>query len=114
MPRHVTTDLLPLNPIDFLVLAVLADGQLHGYGLAQEIGARTGGAVEVRPGNLYRVLDRLSRRGLVAEVANAAAEASRRDYRITERGRQALVAEERLRRRVVAASEGLRELEETA
>jgi DNA-binding PadR family transcriptional regulator len=110
-------DLLPLNPLDFLVLAVLADGPLHGYGLALEIGERSGGAVTVRPGNLYRVLDRLLRRELVEEVpadGGAGAETPRRDYRITGHGRAVLAAEERLRRRVAAASAGLRNLSEPA
>lgn len=108
------TDHLPLNPLDFLVLAILADGPLHGYGLAGEIGERTGGAVEVRPGNLYRVLDRLLQRGLVAEVPPQDSAPGRRDVRITDRGREALRAEERMRRRVLAASAGLREITETA
>lgn len=107
-------DLLPLNPLDFLVLAVLADGPLHGYGLAREIGERTGGAVEVRAGNLYRVLDRLLQRGLVSEVPPQDSEPGRRDFRITDGGRAALRAEDRMRRRVLAASAGLRDITETA
>lgn len=118
MPATSHAGLLPLNPLDFLVLAVLADGPLHGYGLAREIGSRSGGAVVVRPGNLYRVLDRLLRRDLVAEapprVATPAAEPPRRDYRITDHGRYVLAAEERVRRRVTAASAGLRKLTEPA
>jgi DNA-binding PadR family transcriptional regulator len=56
------------KPVDFLVLAVLSDGPLHGYGLAREMTARTGGKVKVRPGSLYRVLDRLMRRGLLDKL----------------------------------------------
>jgi len=118
MPSTTHAGLLPLNPLDFLVLAVLADGPLHGYGLAREITSRSGGAVEVRPGNLYRVLDRLLRRDLVAEAppgpAEPTGEPARRDYRITELGRSVLAAEERVRRRVTAASAGLRKLTEPA
>lgn len=108
------TELLPLNPLDFLVLAVLADGPLHGYGLAREIGQRTGGAVEVRPGNLYRVLDRLLERRLVSEVPPQESEPGRRDFRITGDGRAALRADERMRRRLLATSAGLRKITETA
>jgi PadR family transcriptional regulator PadR len=55
-----------LNRIEFLVLTVLMDGPRHGYGIAGEIGRRTGNEVTVRPGSLYRVLDRLVRRGVIA------------------------------------------------
>jgi DNA-binding PadR family transcriptional regulator len=112
---------LPLAPLDYLVLVVLADGPLHGYGLAREIGQRSDGVVEVRPGNLYRVLDRLLRRDLVAEAtqeggdgAADGTESTRRDYRITGLGRSVLAAEERMRHRIAAASAGLRKLTEPA
>lgn len=120
MPAAEATDFLPLGPLDHLVLVVLADGPLHGYGLAREIGERSGGLVEVRPGNLYRVLDRLLRRDLVAEAVEeggdgaGGGEKTRRDYRITDLGSSVLAAEERMRHRVAAASAGLRKLTEPA
>ena len=33
---------LPVKPVDLEVLMVLLDGDLHGYGLVQEIAERTG------------------------------------------------------------------------
>ncbi len=105
---------LPMNPMEHLVLTVLLDGPLHGYGVATEIERRSGGAVAVHPGNLYRVLDRLLRRGLVAEAAAADGAGGRRDYRVTDAGRAMLRAEDRLRRAVHAASAGLRKLTEPA
>lgn len=109
LTETLPTGLLPMNPVEFLVLAVLTDGPLHGYGLTGEIAARTGGRVRVRPGNLYRVLDRLAGKRLIAEVGDDPA-SGRRNYEITDLGRRAARAESELRARVVGASEGLRDL----
>ena len=57
-----------LKRIEFMVLAVLADDPLHGYGIAQQIDHRTGGRERIRPGSLYRVLDRLQRRDLLEKA----------------------------------------------
>lgn len=98
---------LPLRPVEFLVLSVLHDGQLHGYGIVQQIGQRTGGRIEVKPGNLYRVLDRLLDRGLLDEVDNEPAtetpEERRRYYGITDLGRAVVRAEAALFGEIAAA-----------
>lgn len=117
MSRDASERFLPMNPVEFLVLAVLADGELHGYGLVSGIAERTDGRVRLRPGNLYRVLDRLMSRGLIEESerreADDGADArsgqeKRRFYRVTELGRRAAAAEADLMTTVVAKSEGLR------
>jgi DNA-binding PadR family transcriptional regulator len=99
------SDLLT-KPVDFLVLAVLSDGALHGYGLAQEMTSRTGGKVKVRPGSLYRVLDRLMRRGLLEkshERPDEDADDERRlYYQLTPLGRR-VAAEEAVMLAKVAA-----------
>ena len=86
-PRH------PLKPVEFLVLAVLQSELLHGYGIVQQIEDRSQGRVKVRPGDLYRVLYRLSQRGLI-ETADPGARSSqderRNYYRITPLGQQVL------------------------
>ena len=83
-----------MKPIEFLVLAVLKSGSRHGYGIVQELGERTEGRVRVRPGNLYRVLDRLLERGLleIAErrPAKELNDERRTYYRITAAGKRAL------------------------
>ena len=83
-----------LKRVEFLILAVLQTGPLHGYGIVQEISRRTDGGVEVRPGSLYRVLDRLMHRGFL-ELADArhASDDRRTDYRITDAGEVAVRAE---------------------
>jgi len=99
-----------LKRIEFLVLLVLADGENHGYRIVQEMADRTQGRVNVLPGNLYAVLRRLSREGLIAEVASQSvpdlADQRRRYYEITSYGRRVLAAEaEFLRALVQAASD---------
>jgi DNA-binding PadR family transcriptional regulator len=90
-------DFLPLRPVEFLVLAVLAEGERHGYGIVQEIDERTGGKVRVAPGNLYRVLDRLMDRGLLIESAHKSVaelgDDRRRYYQITDLGINVVNAE---------------------
>ena len=108
---------LPMNPVEFLVLAALAENELHGYGLVRDIAERTDGRVRLRPGNLYRVLDRLASRQLIEECERrpvAAGEAGsshqekRRFYRISELGRRVAAAEADLLKSVMAKSKGLR------
>jgi DNA-binding PadR family transcriptional regulator len=91
--------LLPLKPLEFLVLAVLEEGPLHGYGIVQRIEARTEGVVEVRPGDLYRVLYRLVKRKLLGSKAE---DERRTSYSLTFLGRRVLEAEASLLRNVVA------------
>src|SRR6266568_1099619 len=87
---------LPLKPVDLELLLALADGERHGYGLAQAIEAHTNGLLTLDPGNLYRVIKRLLAYGLVAEAGQRAAADEggerRRYYRITPLGGRTAVA----------------------
>lgn len=81
----------PLKPIEFLVLAVLFDEPLHGYGIVQQIEERTAGRVQLRPGDVYRVIYRLEERGLLrnADRRITDSEDERRTYyAITDAGRE--------------------------
>jgi DNA-binding PadR family transcriptional regulator len=87
----------PLKPAELFVLAVLRAGPLHGYGLVQEVAARSRGRIQIRPGNLYRVLDRMLERGLIELYQRASAADERRTYyRITQLGRRVAQEEARL------------------
>ena len=95
-------ELLPLRPVEFLVLLVLADGERHGYGIVQDIAERTENRVKLLPGNLYAVLRRLGESGLLEESAHRPAQdlddQRRRYYRVTELGERVLAADaERMR-----------------
>jgi DNA-binding PadR family transcriptional regulator len=84
-----------LKPVELFVLAVLRNGPLHGYGIVQEVSARSTGRIQIRPGNLYRVLDRMLERGFI-EVLKASGDDRRTDYRITPLGRKTAQAEAKL------------------
>jgi DNA-binding PadR family transcriptional regulator len=76
------------------LLASLAKGPMHGYGLKSEFEARLGQAWPLNVGQVYSTLGRLERDGLVApDPADAGpprAGDERRVWRITQAGRDAL------------------------
>lgn len=82
---------LPLAPRDLLVLAVLAEGPLHGYGIIKAVEARSLSGVLLDPANLYRVLRRMVALGWIRPAA--AAGTRRRTYQVTGAGREILAAE---------------------
>jgi DNA-binding PadR family transcriptional regulator len=96
----------PLKRIEFLVLAILDEGPLHGYGIALEIQERTGGLTHIRPGSLYRVLDRLQRRGLLERAGRRQASDNdddrRTDYLLTSLGRRVALEEAEVMSRVAS------------
>lgn len=69
------------------LLAVLAEGEAHGYQLKTDFERRTAGSWELNIGQVYTTLQRLERDGLVEPLP---ADGDRRDYRITEAGRSQL------------------------
>jgi DNA-binding PadR family transcriptional regulator len=96
MPRD-PRDFLPLKPVDLQLLLALSEDERHGYGLVQEISARTDGLLNLDAGNLYRVIKRLADDGLVAESDHRAApdlgNERRRYYRLTALGGRVLALE---------------------
>ncbi|HMF00816.1 MAG TPA: PadR family transcriptional regulator [Terriglobia bacterium] len=91
--------LLPLPPITFHILLALAEEDLHGYAIIQNVAARTGGELKIGAGTLYRSIQRMLDQGLVVETRERPAPADdderRRYYRITEFGRHVARAEAR-------------------
>ena len=89
--------LLPLPPAVFHVLMALADEDRHGYGVIQEVLSRTGGAVRLSPGTLYRSIQRMLEDELIVEISERPApeldDERRRYYRITAFGRAVARAE---------------------
>jgi DNA-binding PadR family transcriptional regulator len=82
---------LPLAPRDLLILAVLAEGPSHGYGLIKAVEERSESGVLLDPANLYRVLRRMRELGWIEEAAGA--DERRRVHRITDLGRALAAAE---------------------
>lgn len=108
---------LPLSPIAFQVLLALSDGPRHGYGVIQEIDARTGGLMRLRTGTLYLLLQRLAADGLVEparppkhQVAATTPGSPRRYYDVTTLGRSVLAAETRRLQAAVADARAKRVL----
>ena len=90
MDKLRTETFLPLTPVAFEILLALADGERHGYSILQEVDARSGGAVSLHAGTLYRALARLLESGLIAELDAppdpADDDERRRYYRLTPLG----------------------------
>lgn len=89
----------PLPPHWFQILLALADRDLHGLGVMNDVLERTHGSMRLWPAMLYRNLGRLVEEGLVEEI-DAPDEAVTgggrpRFYRMTSRGRRVCAAEAR-------------------
>ena len=87
----------PLPPHWFQILLTLADRDLHGLAIMNDVLERTGGEMRLWPAMLYRNLGRLVDDGLVVEI-EAPADADLRGgrprfYRITPLGRRACARE---------------------
>jgi DNA-binding PadR family transcriptional regulator len=94
----------------FLILASLAGGEHHGYGIMREIGTISNGRVTMRAGTLYTALDRLVTEGLVVETGTEVVDGRhRRYYALTDAGVELLESEvQRLRANANRAAGRLR------
>jgi DNA-binding PadR family transcriptional regulator len=99
-------DFLPLTPAVLHILLALADGEQHGYAVAQAVEELTGGTVRMGPGTLYGSIGRMVANGLIEESARARSRSGddprRRFYRLTTLGRRVLESETDRLARVVA------------
>jgi PadR family transcriptional regulator, regulatory protein PadR len=78
----------------FLILAALAGGDLHGYGIIKEVESLSDGRLRLSPGTLYGALDRLRNDGLVEITGEERVDGRlRRYYRLTDSGAAALQRE---------------------
>lgn len=76
---------------EMLVLALLEDGERHGYEIARSIGERSDGALRYGAASLYPLLYRLERRALIeGRWVEKAGMRRRRFYRLTAAGRREL------------------------
>jgi DNA-binding PadR family transcriptional regulator len=108
-------ELLPLRPVDFLVLLMLAPKERHGYGIMQDVLEHTGGRIELEAGSLYRTIRRLGAEGLLEESARRPAadldDERRRYYRLTSLGRKVVAAEAARLRTLVRIAESAKLLD---
>jgi DNA-binding PadR family transcriptional regulator len=91
---------LPLRPVEFQILVILAEQPSHGYSIIQETSRRTDGKVKLQPGTLYRAIQRLEDGGFIEEVEappqSTSDDERRRYFGLTRQGR-AVAAEEAAR-----------------
>ena len=91
--------LLPLQTATFYILTALGGGELHGYAIILDVAARTGGAVKLSAGTLYRSIQRMLDQGLILETRERPApeedDERRRYYQITPFGSAVVRAEMR-------------------
>jgi DNA-binding PadR family transcriptional regulator len=90
-PRRRAPDRhLPLTVPVFQILLSLADQDLHGYAIIQDIRQRTGREVELTASTLYAAIKRLLDNDLIKELTTRPEadedDARRRYYRITPLG----------------------------
>lgn len=87
------SDLLQ-GTLDLLVLKIVAQGAMHGYGIAQKILLLSRETLQVQQGSLYPALHRLERKGLVtAEWKESEFGRMAKLYSLTPAGRKQLHSE---------------------
>lgn len=104
-----------LTPAMLHILLALADGNMHGLGIADWVEDTTDGAVELGPGTLYRSLKKILEEGLIREAApEPSADPRRRYYAITPAGRRLAAREAARLERLVEVARARRLLPERA
>ena len=97
--QHEADAFLPLQQATFHILLALADEDRHGYAIMQDVADRTGGALKLSAGTLYRSIQRMLEQGLIVEPRQRPSPAQdderRRYYRITALGTAVARAETR-------------------
>ena len=74
----------------YALLALLADGEAHGYELVKRFNARLGPFWHPNVGQIYQLLQELERRGLITRRDDTTSPRLRRCFRLTPRGERAL------------------------
>jgi DNA-binding PadR family transcriptional regulator len=85
---------MPLPQRTFFVLLALGGQPLYGYALRKKVLELSGGALELEPGGLYRLIGRLQDEGLVQAVprppSDRSADSRRQYYGLTPAGHETL------------------------
>ena len=77
-----------------LILASLARGPEHGFGIAERVRQTSAEVLRVEEGSLYPALQRLEQQGLITSSWGTSAHNRRaRFYKLTAKGRRQLAAE---------------------
>jgi DNA-binding PadR family transcriptional regulator len=85
-PSDPIRELLPLPPATFHILLAVSGEDRHGYAIIQDVESRTGGALRLSAGTLYRSIARMVEQGHITETSRRRSisdDERRRYYRIT-------------------------------
>ena len=100
----------PLTPAVLHILLALSQDERHGYGIMKQVETDSHGKVTMGPGTLYGSIKRMMEAGLLREcdkrVDPEMDDERRIYYELTSAGREALSAELKRYRGVVAVAEG--------
>ena len=91
--------------LDMLILRTLLYGPAHGHQIGKHIQRTTNEFLQMQHGSLYPALHRLEKRGWVVSKWETAPDRNRefKYYRLTDKGRKQLVAEESQWKRMAEA-----------
>lgn len=97
MAKPALTSEMKKGSAELLILAILEDGQRHGYEVAQQIERRSRGAISFHVASLYPMLYRLEAKGLIeGRWVEKAGQRRRRYYRLTTEGSEVLATQRSL------------------
>lgn len=98
-------DELPLTEATFFILLSIARTPRHGYAIMKEVAALSDRRIRLSTGTLYGALGRLLEQDWIERLDNEESEGRpRKDYVLTEMGRQILEAETGRLEALVAAA----------
>ncbi|MBR4760313.1 MAG: helix-turn-helix transcriptional regulator [Lachnospiraceae bacterium] len=83
---------LPLTEAVFYIMLALRHPN-HGYGIIQEVGELTGQRVILGAGTLYGAIQTLEKKGLISIYSEDAGSRKKKEYLITDMGREVFYAE---------------------
>lgn len=102
---------LPLTESMFFILLALRHPS-HGYGVTQEVEALTGGRVVLGAGTLYGALKTMQKKDWIRLLDTARDPRGKKEYQITETGRNLLEAETARMKEAVQTAERVMHHEE--
>ncbi len=79
--------------LPLLILHALLQGPSHGYRIAKDIRIKSAGVLDFKEGTLYPTLHGLEKQGLIESYEEIEKGRTRRYYRLTPDGKQALEQE---------------------
>jgi len=104
MSQRTSIDEAKKGSAELLILALVAEDDLHGYELARRIEAQSNGTLTFTLASLYSTLYRMEERGWIrGRWVEKAGQRRRCHYRITEAGRKVLEVQRADWARFVAA-----------